>query len=290
MSPASFVGPEGLTAEGLEARLEVALEAAVAAGARLMQRFEGALEIETKSSDADLVTQADREAEAEVLQRLRAAFPHDGLVAEESGEVATTEGPCWYVDPLDGTTNFAHRFPHFSVSIGLYSSVGEPGLGDGLLGVVHDPTRGETFFGCRGQGAWLRSPRHGERRLLVTDTDALSRSLLATGFGYDRARGINIEEFGYLVRRVRGIRRPGSAALDLAYVAAGRLDGYWEYGLQPWDCAAGVVLVREAGGEVTTMRGRPWTLRGPSVCASGPALAPALRAELAVARPDGASA
>lgn len=266
----------------LDRRLHVAIDAAHEAGQVLRSWFEGALHIETKSSEADLVTQADREAEARVLQRLREAFPADGIVGEESGQVVQADGPCWYVDPLDGTTNFAHRFPHFSVSIGLHD--GE----HGLLGVVYDPMRDETFFARRGHGAWLRSPRGGRRRLVVTDTTRLDRSLLATGFGYDRPRGGNVEEFGRLVRRVRGIRRAGSAALDLAYVAAARLDGYWEYALQPWDWAAGVVLVREAGGQVQTMRGEPWTLRGPSVCASGPALRQPLQLALRVDDSGGA--
>lgn len=252
-----------LTDEDLDARLQVARDAARAGGGCLLDAFEGVLEIETKSSEADLVTQADRAAEAVVLSRLRDAFPHDDLLAEESGGVQLAAGPCWYVDPLDGTTNFAHRFPHFSVSIGLYD--GE----QGLIGVVYDPTRDELFHACRGRGAWLHSPRHASRRLQVTETQALSRSVLATGFGYDRSAGANLDEFGRLVRRVRGVRRAGSAALDLAYVAAGRLDGYWEYHLEPWDWAAGAVLVREAGGRVQTMQGQPWTLRGPSVCAAG---------------------
>lgn len=264
--------------EALDARLSVALDAARAAGACLLGAFEGALEIQTKSSEADLVTQADREAEVVVLSRLRAAFPEDRLVAEESGGVASDRGPCWYVDPLDGTTNFAHRFPHFSVSIGLYDG------DEGLLGVVYDPTRDEMFCARRGGGAWLRSPRHERRRLRVTETEMLSRSLLATGFGYDRGRGANVDEFGRLVRQVRGVRRAGSAALDLAYVAAGRLDGYWEYHLQPWDWAAGVVLVREADGRVQTMHGEPWTLRGPSVCASGDRLRQPLQQALVGAR------
>jgi myo-inositol-1(or 4)-monophosphatase len=261
----------------LAARLSVALEAAAAAGVRLLERFEGVLHIETKSSDADLVTEADREAEAIVVERLRAAFPTDGIVAEESGEVVAAAGPCWYIDPLDGTTNFAHRLPHFSVSIGLHEG---PGLGGGLVGVVHDPTRGETFFARRGHGAWLRSAR-GERRLQVTDVQRLAQSVVCTGFGYDRARGGNLPEFSRMMPHVQGIRRLGSAALDLAWVAAGRLDGYWEYALQPWDWAAGVVLVCEAGGVVQTMRGEPWSMRGPSVSAAGPRLLPELQAVLA---------
>ncbi|MCA9648289.1 MAG: inositol monophosphatase [Myxococcales bacterium] len=254
--------------------MRVAIETAQAAGRLLLRRFEGELRIETKTSEADLVTQADREAEALVLERLRAAFPGDAIVAEESGEVVRAPGPCWYVDPLDGTTNFAHRFPHFSVSIAAFD--GELGL----VGVVHDPTRDETFFARRGHGAWLRSPRHDAQRLRVTEVDRLDRSLLATGFGYDRPRGGNVAELGRVVRRARGVRRAGSAALDLSYVAAGRLDGFWEYCLQPWDWAAGVVLVREAGGEVQTMHGEAWTLRGPSVCACGPRLRAPLQAVL----------
>jgi len=268
----------------LDARLAVALRAAAEAGARLLERFEGELHIDTKSSDADLVTEADREAEAIVLARLREAFPHDGIVAEESGEVAASEGYCWYVDPLDGTTNFAHRLPHFSVSIGLHLRPppgATPGLAHGLLGVVHDPCRGETFFARQGHGAWLRAPGRDDRRLAVTDAAALAQSLLVTGFGYDRPRGINVPEFGRMVRRVQGIRRLGSAALDLAYVAAGRFDGYWEYNLQPWDWAAGVVIVSEAGGGVGTMRGEPWSMRAPSVCTAGPRLLPEMLAVLA---------
>jgi len=265
----------------IDARLSVAVQAAHAAGEGLLAAFEGELTIQTKSSEADLVTQADREAEAVVVEHLRAAFPDDGVWAEESGEIAAGSGPGWVVDPLDGTTNFAHRFPHFSVSIGLFDGP------EGLLGVVYDPCRDETFYARRGGGAWLTSPRHAGRRLQVTDATALSRSLLATGFGYDRPAGGNVAEFAHMVRRVRGIRRAGSAALDLAYVAAGRLDGFWEHGLQPWDWAAGVVLVREAGGEVRTMHDQPWQLRGPSVCTAGPGLQPLLLRALAeVSRPS----
>ena len=232
------------------------------------------------------MTEADREAEAIVLERLRAAFPGDGIVAEESGEVVAADGPCWYVDPLDGTTNFAHRIPHFSVSIGLHGSpsaldASSGPLSGGLIGVVHDPCRGETFFARQGHGAWLRSPRHGERRLHVTDVDRLAQAVVCTGFGYDRKQGGNLPEFARMMPRVQGIRRLGSAALDLAYVAAGRFDGYWEHALQPWDCAAGVVLVHEAGGVVQTMHGAPWSLRAPSVSVAGPRLLPALQAVLA---------
>ena len=253
--------------------LSVAIDTARAAGALLLEHFGRELEVATKSSAIDLVTSADRAAEALILARLHARFPEHGVLAEESGR-ARQGAWQWIVDPLDGTTNFAHRFPHFSVSIGLFDGQ------TGLVGVVHDPVRQETFFARRGQGAWLRRPNHDDRRLQVTDTEQLSHSLLATGFGYDRPRGGNVEEFGRVVRQVRGVRRVGSAALDLAYVASGRVDGFWEYCLQPWDWGAGVLLVREAGGEVHTMHGEPWTLRGPSVCASGPRLHAALQQAL----------
>lgn len=259
----------------LDERMVIAMAAAAAAGRHLMELFETDLTVETKSSEADLVTRADREAEAIVLSHLREGAPNDAIVAEESGQVQGGSGPCWYVDPLDGTTNYAHRFPHFCVSIALFD--GETGL----IGVVHEPTRNETFMARKGAGAWLHRPGEIPRPLRVTDTAQLSKSLLATGFGYDRPRGGNVAEFGRLVRQVHGVRRAGSAALDLAYVAAGRVDGYWEYELQPWDWGAGAVLVREAGGQVETMHGEPWKLRGPSVCASGPALLGALQAALA---------
>lgn len=261
-----------------DAALAVAIAAARAAGAVLRDAFEGELTIEHKSSEIDLVTTADRAAEAVVLEHLRRAFPDDAIVAEESG--AHVGGARrWIVDPLDGTTNFAHRFPHFSVSIACY-------VGDvGLVGVVYDPLRDELFAAAAGHGAWLDSPRHDHVRLSVTSRDRLATSLLATGFGYDRASTAtnNLAEFNHLLPQVRGIRRPGSAALDLAYAAAGRTDGYWEYHLAPWDWAAGALLVGEAGGVVTRMDGGPWTLDAPSIAVAGAALHPALLRELQAA-------
>lgn len=256
--------------EELTRRLDVATAAARAGGQRLRELFETDLQVDTKSSYADLVTRADREAEAIVVQCLRDALPTDAIVAEESGEVVAGPGPRWYVDPLDGTTNYAHRFPHFSVSIGWFDG------DEGLVGVVYEPNRDELFAAHRGGGAWLLRAGGRRTRLCTTQTTALADSLLATGFGYDRAAGANVEEFARVVRRVRGIRRAGSAALDLAYVAAGRVDGFWEYGLQPWDWGAGAVLVREAGGHVQAIDGGAWSLHGPSVCATGPGLVRAL--------------
>ena len=283
--------------------LEFTLAAARAAGCVLLEHFEGELAVATKSSDIDLVTSADRAAEAEILGRITRQFPDDWILAEESGHIgAGHREPSghidglreprpppgvlqWVVDPLDGTTNFTHRFPHFSVSIALVDHEGP------RLGVVHDPTRGETFYATRGGGAFLDSARTrarhgGPHPLGVTTTRALRLALVATGFAYTRATSPtnNLLEFNRVVPQVRCIRRAGSAALDLAYVAAGRLDAYWEYHLQPWDTAAGALLVRESGGVLTRIDGGPWDLRHGDLVAAGPSLAPMLRSELAGAR------
>lgn len=251
--------------------LRVAIAIAERAGRELARMFDRDLEVEHKSSAIDLVTAADRASEAIVIAGLREAFADDGILAEESGAVASG-GRTWIVDPLDGTTNYAHHFPHFSVSIALYQG-DEP-----LLGVVHDPLRGETFSAAAGAGAWLDSPRHEHVRLAVSRRASLAASLLATGFPYDpgRARSNNLAEFAAILPRVHGIRRPGSAALDLAYVAAARIDGYWEHALAPWDWAAGVLLVREAGGVIAAIADEPWSLHTSGVVAAGPALHPEL--------------
>ena len=275
--------------------LEFALAAARAAGAVLLDHFEGELAVSTKSSDIDLVTSADRAAEAEVIDRITRQHPDHWILAEESGRLrgdaddADPRPPPgvlqWVIDPLDGTTNFAHRFPHFSVSLALVDHEGP------RLGVVHDPTREETFFAVRGRGAFLDSARARARTgkpepLAVTTTRALRLALVATGFAYTRATTPtnNLLEFNRVVPQVRCIRRAGSAALDLAYVAAGRLDAYWEYHLQPWDIAAGALLVREAGGALTRIDGGAWDLRHGDLVAAGPVLATVLQAELSSAR------
>jgi myo-inositol-1(or 4)-monophosphatase len=247
--------------------LDLALDVARAAGRVLLEHFERELEIETKSSAIDLVTPADRASEALVLARLRAATPDYGVLAEESGERLGPSQRRWIVDPLDGTTNFAHGFPFFSVSIALYE--GERAL----VGVVHDPLRDESFVAAAGQGAH-RVSASDRRRLRVSARGELGESLLATGFAYDVAKHgqDNLAQFARILPRVRGIRRAGSAALDLAYVAAARVDGYWEYHLNPWDWAAGALLVREAGGTIATIEGEPWSLRSSNVVAGNPTL------------------
>jgi len=266
----------------IEAVLEFAVATAQAAGEVLLDKFEGALQVSTKSADGDLVTDADRAAEAVILGRIRAVYPDHGILAEESGRVGATAAALqWIVDPLDGTTNFAHRLPHFCVSIALVDEEGP------LVGVVHDPIRGETFSASRGGGAFRDSARARARggpvRLAVTQVASLREALVATGFPYIRV-GDNLAEVVRLVPQIRCLRRAGSAALDLAYVAAGRLDGYWEARLAPWDIAAGALLVREAGGLVTRMHGEAWSVEHADVTAGGRSLHPQLVSELQAVR------
>jgi len=208
----------------------------------------------------DLVTEYDRRSEALILGEIQRAFPQDRILAEESGANGAPGERTWYVDPLDGTTNYAHGLPIYAVSIGLADR-------EGLrLGVVYDPTRSECFWGERGRGAFLN-----EDRLRVSDVAELRESLLVTGFPYDAWSNPdnNLDNYAKFAVRCLGVRRLGSAALDLAYVAAGRLDGFWELRLSPWNVAAGSLLVQEAGGEVTDIDGGPECLRDlPSILAA----------------------
>lgn len=244
-----------------QAVLNTALAIAGEAGALLREGFGAVRERATKSSAIDLVTEFDHQAEALIMGRLRGAFP-DHLVLGEEGtrdEAAAAgsgEALTWIVDPIDGTNNFSHAFPVFAVSLALWQG-NEP-----LLGVLADPLRDETFYALRDQGAWLATGAKAPRRLQTSAAATLVESLLATGFPYDRhtSEQDNLAEFGAFLKQAQGLRRCGAAALDLAYVAAGRLDGYWEYKLSSWDVAAGVLLVQEAGGMVTTMDGRPFHL------------------------------
>ena len=228
----------------LQRYLEVATEAALAAGA-VLQTYWGKLEhIEQKGRPGDLVTEADKAAEAVVLDVLTRHLPDHPILAEESGSLrAANDSPfLWAIDPLDGTTNYTHQYPFSAVSIGLLID-GHP-----AVGAIFDPFREDLFRAAKGLGATLN-----RRSICVSTTDKLADSLLVTGFAYDRHERVdnNYAEFCHLTHLTQGVRRGGAASLDLAYVACGRLDGYWERGLSPWDMAAGVVLVEEAGGHVT---------------------------------------
>ena len=235
--------------------LDAAIEIAREAGALLMQYFHH-VRAESKG-EFDLITEADRASEHLIVQKLRYRFPGHGIVAEEGTGRDSESEFRWYVDPLDGTTNFAHGFPMFNVTLALEHR------GELVAGVIFDPLRDELFHAARGGGAFLNGTR-----IAVSTTPDLDSALLATGFpSRKRHRNVNVHFFYELAMTTHGIRRPGAAALDLAYVACGRLDGFWEFGLNPWDMAAGVLLVREAGGCASDMKGAPVNLRGPHVMA-----------------------
>lgn len=230
--------------------LQVAIEAARLAGSYQRHRFTSPLSIELKG-DKDLVTEVDRESERLIVQQLLNRFPDHSILAEE-GSCPHRESPlCWIIDPLDGTTNFAHGFPWFCVSIALEAD------GELVAGVILNPIHDELFTATRGGGAFLNG-----RRLRVSERSPLKDTLLGTGFPYDCASDPvnNFDNFMAFQRAARGIRRAGAAALDLAAVAAGRLDGFWELKLKPWDVAAGVLLVREAGGMVSGFDGSEYSI------------------------------
>jgi myo-inositol-1(or 4)-monophosphatase len=238
---------DGSKADGSipERARELAVQTARDAGAVLRERLGSIRDVQFKGI-TDLVTDADRASEALIAERIKTAFPGHRFVGEEGtrgAEAGTAHG--WIVDPLDGTTNYAHGYPHFAVSIGLEHA------GRVVLGVVYDPMRDELFVAERGRGATLNGTR-----LRVTGEGELIRSLLATGFPYEPAlRPEGLAIWNDLMHRCQGVRRDGAAALNLAYVAAGRLDGFYERPLQPWDMAAGTLLVEEAGGTVTGFDG-----------------------------------
>jgi len=238
---------------------DFATELAREAGAELRQAYGGAHALERKSA-IDLVTETDRRAEALILERLRARFPGDAVLAEESGVHESAPSPVrWLIDPLDGTTNFAHNYPFFCVSIAAESA------GRLVAGAVYDPVREEMFAAAAGHGATLN-----DTALLVSSIERLEDSLLVTGFPYDVREHPerHVPLFQAFLMRAQGIRRDGSAALNLCYLAMGRFDGFWEGSLSPWDIAAGVLIVREAGGEVTRYDGGEFTLDGLQILAS----------------------
>jgi myo-inositol-1(or 4)-monophosphatase len=237
--------------------LSPAAQIAREAGALLMEYFRQHVAIEYKG-EADLVTIADRKSEALIRQRLREHWPSHDILGEEGGLQDTGSDYRWYVDPLDGTTNFAHGFPVFCVSMGLDYK------GKRILGVIYDPTRDELFAAEQGSGAYL----NGER-IRVSKTENLAECLVATGFpSHKRHKNPNIFFYHQITLRTHGVRRAGSAALDLCCVACGRFDGFWEFNLNPWDTAAGVLIVEEAGGKISDFHGGPFELNSRQTLAS----------------------
>lgn len=244
----------------LQVFLDIATEAALAGGT-FLQDYLGALDtIEEKGRPGDLVTIADKQAEAAVLQVIQRHVPNHQILAEESGKLGNLGSRfLWAIDPLDGTTNYAHQYPMSAVSVGL--------MIDSIpsVGVIYDPFRQELFRAAIGLGA-----TRNRRAIAVSTTPELANSLLVTGFAYDRQQTAdnNYAEFCYLTHLTQGVRRSGSAALDLAYVACGRFDGYWERGLSPWDITAGIVILQEAGGKVTAYDTTPIELNSGRILAT----------------------
>jgi myo-inositol-1(or 4)-monophosphatase len=217
--------------------------------------------IAPKKYKNDFVTEVDKAAEAAIIEILREAYPDYGILAEESGLAGAGEDHQWVIDPLDGTTNFIHGFPQYAVSIAL-TCQGQP-----TQAVVYDVVRNELFTASKGEGAYLN-----ERRIRVTRCDRMERALLGTGFPFRHAENVDayLAVLKDLATRTAGIRRAGSAALDLAYVASGRFDGFWEFGVMPWDIAAGCLLITEAGGLVSDLAGGDSHLKTGNVIAGTP--------------------
>ena len=237
--------------------LEVAIETAREAGGILLVEFDRPVKISYKG-EVDIVTQADKRSEQAIVTKLRSHFPKHGIVAEEGGGTDSESPFRWHVDPLDGTTNFAHGYPCFAVSIGLEEA------GELIAGVIYQPVSGELFTAAKGEGAYLN-----QKKIHVSHIEKLATSLLATGFpSVKRAQNPNIRYYWDFTLRSHGVRRDGSAALDLAAVACGRFEGFWEFGLHSWDVAAGVLMVREAGGTVTQFDGQPYRLGDRGLLAS----------------------
>ena len=238
---------------------DVAVDAARRAGALLLGQLGGAREVAYKTGPTNLVTDMDRRAESLIVDVLRAAYPAHGILTEEAGDLAGSTSERWIVDPLDGTTNYAHGIPLFAVSIALVVD-GRP-----QVGVIFDPGRDECFVAERGGGATLNG-----RPLRASGVPVLDESVLATGFAYTIRQGhdTNLPEHDAFSIRCRAVRAIGSAALSLAWVAAGRFDGFWELVLGPWDVAAGALLVEEAGGRVTDLAGGRVDLARPAPVAS----------------------
>ncbi|MDQ3062022.1 MAG: inositol monophosphatase [Acidobacteriota bacterium] len=239
--------------------LNFAIETAREAGQILLERFGRKITI-TKKGDINLVTEADLASEKLIIEKIRSHYPKHAILAEESGasELNGESEWKWIIDPLDGTTNYAHGYPCFCVTIALEYQ------GEIVIGVTFDPTRDELFAAERGNGATLNG-----RQIRVSKTESLSDALLVTGFPYDtRERENFARHFTGFTYKSRGIRRDGSAAIDMAYVACGRFDGFWEEGLHAWDVAAGVLLIEEAGGRVSYYEDSKFSIYKPPICAN----------------------
>jgi myo-inositol-1(or 4)-monophosphatase len=264
--------PSGVDLELFRALLDAVLDA----GELQLGKLGQVGDVRSKSIDRDLVTEVDVACERLLVERLRAVVPSHAIEAEEEVHDAVRDGLRWFIDPLDGTVNYVHRLPLFGISAALYDGATP------LLGVVHAPRLGETFLALAGRGAWLVDGPGAAQRLSVSRTTELGDAILGTGFPYRRSelRHSNLANFGRFFHDVRDLRRMGSAALDLAFVAAGRLDGFWELHLAPHDVAAGALLVREAGGVVTDADGGEDWLRGGHIVAAGAPLAALIRPRL----------
>ncbi|MFZ0468725.1 MAG: inositol-1-monophosphatase [Thiogranum sp.] len=252
--------------------LNIAVRAARNAGDIIVRQSTRIDELTITSKERnDYVSEVDRQAENEIMAVIRKAFPDHGILAEESGQHGSGDEFLWIIDPLDGTTNFLHGFPQYAVSIALQHK------GRLEQAVIYDPMRQELFTASRGGGAQLDN-----RRIRVSKQTVLEGALLGTGFPYKDQQhlGTYLEMFKALIADSAGIRRPGSAALDLAYVAAGRFDGFWEFGLNPWDMAAGVLLVREAGGLVGDLAGGHDFMKNGNIVAAAPKLFAAMLREI----------
>ncbi len=239
--------------------LNFAIETARGAGHILLDKFGSKLDVR-KKGDINLVTEADLASEKYIIECIKTFHPRHSILAEESGASAVDESSKWrwIIDPLDGTTNYAHGYPCFCVTLALEHK------GEIVIGVTYDPTRDEIFAAERHQGASLN-----RKTIRVSETRILSDALLVTGFPYDVAQRENFaRHLTDFVVSARGVRRDGSAAIDLAYVACGRFDGFWEEGLHAWDVAAGMLMIQEAGGKVTYYDGSPFNIYKPPICAS----------------------
>jgi myo-inositol-1(or 4)-monophosphatase len=240
--------------------LNFAIETAREAGQILLDKL-GKITV-SKKGDINLVTEADLASEKLIIEKIRSRFPKHSILAEESGEsIALIDGDKkwkWIIDPLDGTTNYAHGYPCFCVTIALEHD------GEIVVGATYDPTRNETFSAEKGQGASLNN-----KPIRVSDTEKLSEALIVTGFPYDLGQKDNFaQHLTDFLLKSRGVRRDGSAAIDMAYVACGRFDGFWEEGLNPWDVAAGVLFIEEAGGRVSYYDDSKFSIYAPPICAS----------------------